>query len=86
MSSPSNTALGDLLGVSHATVSRWRSGDRLPELTNMQKIAQTLDWPLTDQVDARDSGKYADEFSKRVGSLELDDSVGAVGKETPQDQ
>lgn len=86
MTEPSNVTLGARLGVSHATVSRWRSGDRLPELANMQKINKELGWSLDDQVAARDSGKYASEFSRRIGILESGDPVGAVGKEAPADQ
>lgn len=85
MTEPSNTALGELLGVSHATVSRWRSGDRLPELANMQKIAKILGWSLDDQVKARDSGRYASEFSRRVAAMELGNPVGAVGEAATSD-
>lgn len=86
MSAPSNMRMGELLGVSHATVSRWKSGDRLPELANMQKISAELGWSLDDQVQARDNGKYASEFSRRLSAVESGDPVGTVGQAAAQDQ
>lgn len=83
MTVPSNTELGDLLGVSHATVSRWRSGDRLPEISNMEKIKDALGWSVDDQVKARSAGKYADEFSRRVESRY---PVGTMGQTATTDQ
>jgi transcriptional regulator with XRE-family HTH domain len=54
----SNTALGELLGVSHATVSRIRSGDRNPGLDVMIQIAKLTGWSIDDQVKARDLDAY----------------------------
>lgn len=63
---PSNESLGRLLGVSHATISRYRSGDRLPEIDVMGKIAAEFGWSMDDQYAARVSGDYAGEFERRV--------------------
>ncbi len=37
-----NTAFGKMLGVSHATISRYRSGDRAPDPDTLAAIARTL--------------------------------------------
>jgi transcriptional regulator with XRE-family HTH domain len=83
VTAPSNEAVGQLLGVSHATVSRYKSGDRLPTIDIMGKIAEVLNWSMDDQYAARQSGNYAREFIAR-----LPDStpVGAVGKAAAEDQ
>ena len=83
MTAPSNISLGKELGVSHATVSRWKSGDRLPELENMAAIAKVLNWSLDDQWTARERGVYADEFSDRVAAR---DSGSPVVQEASKDQ
>lgn len=64
--SPTNEELAGLLGVSHATVSRIRSGDRLPSLQVMQKIREEFGWTLDEQTDARNAGNYAEHFCRTV--------------------
>lgn len=66
MRPPTNEYLGELLGVSHAMVSRYRSGDRLPSVDVMQRMKELYDWSIDDQVDARNSGTYAEQFSALV--------------------
>lgn len=66
MTTPSNEVVGQLLGVSHATVSRYKSGDRLPELDTMAKITEVYGWTLDDQYQARKNGTYASEFTSRI--------------------
>lgn len=61
-----NEELGELLGISHATVSRIKSGHRLPSLGVMDKIRELYGWSIDDQTDARNSNTYATEFNKRV--------------------
>lgn len=78
MTTPSNERIGRLFGVSHATISRYRSGDRFPELDTLGKIAEILDWSLDEQFKARQEGTWSDEFSRRVAD---GDSLGAVGQE-----
>ena len=86
MSAPSNEYVGQLLGVSHASVSRYKSGDRLPELDTMAQIAQVFAWPLDDQYQARQNGTYADEFAKRVNALADRPAVGTVVQEKAENQ
>jgi transcriptional regulator with XRE-family HTH domain len=83
VTAPSNEAVGRLLGVSHATVSRYKSGDRLPTIDIMGKIATVLNWSMDDQYAARQRGSYASEF---IAHLPDDSAVGAVGEDAPEDQ
>jgi transcriptional regulator with XRE-family HTH domain len=62
--SPTNEAVGELLGVSHVAVSRWRSGTRIPSPDNMEALRRVYGWSLDDQFDARNTGKYATELCK----------------------
>jgi transcriptional regulator with XRE-family HTH domain len=78
VTTPSNEAIGQQLGVSHATVSRYKSGDRFPELDVMAKIAELYDWTMDEQYAARQNGTFADEFNRRVRGVAGSDSVGAV--------
>lgn len=39
----SQHALADRLGVTHSTVSRWESGERVPRPRRLQGIVQALD-------------------------------------------
>lgn len=63
-----NEALGELLGISHATVSRIKSGHRLPSLEVMDKIRELYGWSLDDQTDARNAGTYHTGFLAVVES------------------
>lgn len=66
----SNIALGDSLGVSHATISRIRSGDRTPSVDLMLRISKLMDWALEEQVEARVRQlKSEDNFDYRDGFL-----------------
>lgn len=60
--SPTNEAVGDLLGVSHVAVSRWRSGTRIPSPDNMEALRRVYGWSLDEQFDARAKGNYAAEL------------------------
>lgn len=73
----SNTELGAALGVSHASVSRIRSGDRLPSIRVMSRIATLTGWDVGEQVEAREEGTYAEEFEKAFQRLASDDLVPA---------
>jgi hypothetical protein len=48
-----NQALGDALGVSHAQVSRYRSGHRVPTDLVMLKIWRLTDWSVEEQIRAK---------------------------------
>lgn len=83
MTAPSNELVGQVLGVSHAAVSRYKSGDRLPTIDVMGKIAEVLGWSIDDQYAARQSGNYASEFAARVSNHA---ALGAVGQAATTDQ
>lgn len=73
-----NEALGVQLGVSHATVSRWRSGDRIPSPVVMVKISRLLGWALEDQIMAAERQRVDEtNFDYRDGFIER--SVAVVG-------
>lgn len=55
---PTNHEVGSRIGLSHSGVSRIRSGDRLPSVPVMAKIATEYGWSLDDQVEARAHGSY----------------------------
>lgn len=78
-----NQALGDALGVSHAQVSRYRSGDRVPTDLVMLKIWRLTDWTLEEQISAKyrqlawvkknpganhEKGEYAVGLRSRLGT------------------
>jgi transcriptional regulator with XRE-family HTH domain len=66
VTAPSNEAVGRWLGVSHATISRYRSGDRFPEMDVLARIAEKTGWTMDDQYAAYQKGTYPSEFAKRV--------------------
>ena len=53
-----NRWIANALGVSEATVSRLRSGDRNPSFAVMAKIADTFGWPIASQSTARVQGRW----------------------------
>jgi plasmid maintenance system antidote protein VapI len=67
----SNVALGDSLGVSHATISRIRSGNRTPSTDLILRISKLFDWSIEEQIEAKMrqhegvDRAYADEFARR---------------------
>jgi transcriptional regulator with XRE-family HTH domain len=79
----SNEEVGRRLGVSHAAVSRYRSGDRFPAIELMGKIAEVFGWSMDDQWKARQNGTYANEFTARVASGA---ALGTMGESPTKDQ
>jgi transcriptional regulator with XRE-family HTH domain len=79
---PSNEEVGRLLGVSHAAVSRYKSGDRSPTIDVMGKIAVLFGWSMDDQYQARQNGTYASEFTERVAGGA---ALGTVAENQTQD-
>ena len=57
--------LSEQLQVSEATVSRLASGERRPSVELMRKIQRVLRWSLVSQLQALETGSYADEFMER---------------------
>jgi transcriptional regulator with XRE-family HTH domain len=80
---PSNEEVGRALAVSHASVSRYKSGDRYPELDTLARIAQIYGWSIDDQYKAKLAGTYADEFTRRVADRA---PLGAVVENAPPHQ
>lgn len=77
----SNTELGGLLGISHASVSRIRSGHRNPSIAVMSKIATLTGWEVGNQIEARGTGTYPEEFEEAVSRLDLGSLVPAQRSE-----
>lgn len=71
----SNTELGGLIGVSHASVSRIRSGDRKPSIRVMSKISKLTGWSIDGQVASRDKGTYAIDFEQAFSEYSEDSGV-----------
>lgn len=61
-----NGELGTLLDLSHVTISRLRSGTRLPSVEAMVRIEEVLGWKVQDQVEARKDSDYAAKFEDAV--------------------
>lgn len=59
-----NQELGELIGLSHSSVSRLRSGERGTSTTVMLQIEKVLKWDLHDQIQRRDDGTYAQELER----------------------
>lgn len=64
--SVTNQQVADDLGVSHATISRIRSGDRVPSVELMATIESVMGLKMNAQVRARLNGQYADLFEKAL--------------------
>ena len=61
-----NGELGVLMGLSHSSVSRLRSGERGTSTTVMLTVEKELGWDLHDQIQRRDDGTYAEELERRA--------------------
>jgi len=64
---PTHQTVADELDLTVATVSRIRTGARLPSLETMQKITKLTGWTLDSQVSARDNRRYAMVFNDVLG-------------------
>lgn len=60
----SNQQLGQLIGLSHSSVSRLRSGERGTSVEVMLKVEKLLGWDLHDQIAHRDKGQYASKLER----------------------
>jgi transcriptional regulator with XRE-family HTH domain len=59
-----NQRVADDLGITHSMVSRIRSGDRLPSLQLVRRIADRLGWAIDEQIATLDPEKYAAGFEE----------------------
>ena len=66
-----NQRVAEDLGITHSAVSRIRSGDRLPSLALVRRIAARYGWRVEDQIEDLDPERYAAAFeavlAKRYG-------------------
>lgn len=64
----SNVELGELIGLSHSSASRVRSGQRAPGYRVMLAIARVFKWPFEEQVAVLDKSraKYGAQLEERV--------------------
>lgn len=73
----SNWAIGEIIGVTHAAVSRIRSGNRRPSWDLMLRIEQRFGWSFMQQCEALygdllnetdgTSPRYAEAFDRHLG-------------------
>lgn len=63
---PTHQTVADELDLTVATVSRIRTGARLPSLETMQKIAELTGWSINDQAESRvmAHSSYARDFNE----------------------
>lgn len=61
-----NRQIADDLGVTHAAISRIRSGDRTPSIELMMRISVLVKWSIDQQARAKSDGTYAAAFEKHM--------------------
>lgn len=59
-----NQRVAEELGVTHAHISRIRSGDRLPSLQLVRRINARFGWSVTEQIADLDPKRYAEAFEE----------------------
>lgn len=69
--SPTNLDVALKLGVSHASVSRYRAGNgrtgsRIPKFAVQQRIAEQYGWSVASQANAIARGKYAEGLERAL--------------------
>lgn len=74
----SNIKLGELLGLSHASVSRYRSGDRLPSSETMAEISRLTGWTMDEQYKCRTNGTYAEKFEQVFSKIDYNRLLAAI--------
>ena len=63
---PTHQVVADELDLTVATVSRLRSGDRLPSLETIMAVKQLTGWGVDEQADAKSGGTYHVELEKQL--------------------
>lgn len=63
---PLNTDVAERLGISSASVSRFRGGSRVPRIDIMRKIEKVYGWTVAEQATAHGEGTYATEFEAAI--------------------
>lgn len=64
--------IADALGVSEATISRLKDGERRPSLALMNRIKERAQWPLEDQVIALERGEFGRQLTERMTATSPD--------------
>jgi transcriptional regulator with XRE-family HTH domain len=77
-----NKEIAEILKLDHTTVSRYRSGDRVPSLDVLLDIATEFNWDLVQQAISRKADTWARDFEEilraRHGEVEDDAPVEAT--------
>lgn len=60
---PNTSDVARRLSVSRAAVSRWRSGNRLPQMKQRQAIEKAYGWSVADQAVAESQQRWAAGFN-----------------------
>lgn len=64
-----NKEVGEILKIDHTTVSRYRSGDRVPSLGIMLDIATEFNWDLTLQAISKKADAWHDGFEAALSTM-----------------
>lgn len=64
LASPTHDWVAKKMGYSISGVSLLRNNNRQPHFSTMETVEDAFKWPIYDQIDARRSGTYAQEFNK----------------------
>jgi transcriptional regulator with XRE-family HTH domain len=72
-----NKQIAEVLGLDHTTVSRYRSGDRIPSFEVMAAIATEYNWDLNLQALSRKANVWHEGFEAALATThgEVDDDV-----------
>lgn len=65
---PTNEEVAQRIGLTHSGVSRIRSGARNASITAMRAIENEYQWPIQDQIAAREAGTYAENFEIHISA------------------
>jgi transcriptional regulator with XRE-family HTH domain len=75
-----NKDIGKALGIDHTTVSRYRSGERIPSLEIMLLIATEYNWDLVLQALSKKAGAWHEGFEAALATMH-----GEVEDGTPEE-
>lgn len=78
-----NKRIANDLGVTHAAISRIRSGGRTPSLELMMRIERAIQWKLSYQAAAKEEGIYATKFEAAIKLHYIENQAPARNTFTP---
>ncbi len=78
----SNVELGELIGLSHSSASRVRSGQRAPGYRVMLAVEKHFDWTLQDQVKTldRSRAKYGETLEEKATAYAAQRELSVAGR------